>query len=128
MMTDDASPPHPHIPTPPEKQLHGSSPLPPLKRLEGRRLQASQPDADLGHRAGKGHPHSCVTPCEGQRARVWRIASSVAKGADAEDLAQEAVIRGFRAFSSYVGEAPFEAWLCRIAVNVAHDYRRSAWK
>jgi RNA polymerase sigma-70 factor (ECF subfamily) len=91
-------------------------------------LQGSQPDADLVHRARRGDPHSFVTLCERHRPRLWRIASSVAKGADAEDLAQEAVIRAFRAFGSYLGEAPFEAWLCRIAVNVAHDYLRSAWK
>jgi len=66
--------------------------------------------------------------CERHRARIWRIAASVADGADADDIAQDAVIRAYEALSRYRADAPFGAWLSRITVNAAHDHRRSAWK
>jgi RNA polymerase sigma-70 factor, ECF subfamily len=44
--------------------------------------------------------------------------------AAAEDCAQEAFERAFRAWSSWSGDAPAEAWLHRIAINVAVSYRR----
>jgi RNA polymerase sigma-70 factor, ECF subfamily len=59
---------------------------------------------------------------------MWRIAASVARGPEVEDLAQEAIIRAYCALKSYRGNAPFGAWLCRIALNAAHDHLRSAWK
>lgn len=86
------------------------------------------PEADLLTRARSGDTAAFATLCEQHRSRVWRIAASVARGSDAEDIAQEAVIRAFRSLGGYLGQAPFEAWLCRIAVNVAHDYHRSAWR
>jgi RNA polymerase sigma-70 factor (ECF subfamily) len=52
----------------------------------------------------------------------------VARGADAEDLAQEAFVKAFRSLRSYRAESPFEAWLTRIAVNTAHDFQKSAWR
>ncbi len=66
--------------------------------------------------------------CEEQRARLWRIAASVARGPEVEDLAQEAIVRAWCGLASFQGEAPFAAWLCRIAVNAAHDWQRSAWR
>jgi RNA polymerase sigma-70 factor, ECF subfamily len=79
-------------------------------------------------RALEGDPRSFSTLCDRYRNRVWRIISSVARGPDVDDLAQEAIIKAFNALKSYRGEASFEAWLCRIALNVAHDYQRSAWR
>ncbi len=63
------------------------------------------------------------------RNRVWRTVATVTHGGvDTDDLAQEAILKAWSALPTYRGEAPFGAWLCRIAVNVAHDYQRSAWK
>jgi len=42
----------------------------------------------------------------------------------AEDAAQEAYLRAFRAWKHWKGEAPAEAWMYRIALNVAFSYRR----
>jgi RNA polymerase sigma factor (sigma-70 family) len=42
----------------------------------------------------------------------------------AEDCAQEAFEKAFRAWSSWKADAPAEAWLHRIAVNVAVSHRR----
>lgn len=60
---------------------------------------------------------------------MWRVVASVTRGnAETDDLAQDAFIRAFSAIRTYRGDASFEAWLCRIALNAAHDYQRSAWK
>ena len=75
-----------------------------------------------------GDQDAFSTLCERSRSRVWRIVSSVAPGPDRDDLAQEAIVRAWCAMRSYRAEASFEAWLCRIAVNAAHDYQKSAWK
>ncbi|MFN3653591.1 MAG: RNA polymerase sigma factor [Armatimonadota bacterium] len=86
------------------------------------------PDAELVDRALQGDPSAFAALCDRYRKRVWRIANSFARGADAEDLAQEAVLRAYRGLRSYQRGAPFDAWLCRIALNVGHDHLRSAWK
>ena len=44
--------------------------------------------------------------------------------AAAEDCAQEAYLRAFRAWSSWTPNAPAEAWLHRIAINQAISWRR----
>lgn len=85
-------------------------------------------DQVLLEQALSGNPDAFVALVEPHKERVWRIAASVARAADAEDLAQEVIIRAFRALKTYQRQAPFAAWLCRIAVNAAHDYQRSAWQ
>ena len=42
----------------------------------------------------------------------------------AEDATQEAYLRAFRAWSGWKQDAPAEAWMHRIALNVAFTYRR----
>jgi RNA polymerase sigma factor (sigma-70 family) len=42
----------------------------------------------------------------------------------AEDCAQDAFVRAYRAWPRWRPEAPAEVWLHRIAVNVARSYRR----
>lgn len=44
--------------------------------------------------------------------------------AAAEDCVQEAYVRAFRAWPRWKADAPVEAWLHRIAINVAISYRR----
>ncbi len=46
---------------------------------------------------------------------------------DAEDLAQECFVRAWGALALYRSEAPFDAWLRRVALHLARDhFRRSA--
>lgn len=79
--------------------------------------------------ARAGNADAFARLCERHRRRVWRVvASATPVAADAEDLAQEAIVRAFCALSTYRAEASFVAWLCHIALNVAHDHGRSAWK
>ena len=59
--------------------------------------------------------------------RVRSVALAILRDrSDAEDAAQEAYLRAFRRASSYRGEGPVGAWLCRIAVRAAHDALRRA--
>jgi RNA polymerase sigma-70 factor (ECF subfamily) len=44
--------------------------------------------------------------------------------AAAEDCAQDAFVRAWKAWPRWRPEAPVEAWLYRIALNVAFSYRR----
>ncbi|MFN2582235.1 MAG: RNA polymerase sigma factor [Candidatus Dormibacteria bacterium] len=44
--------------------------------------------------------------------------------AAAEDCAQDAFVRAFRAWPTWKPEAPAEAWVHRIAINVAISHRR----
>src|SRR5207302_2707880 len=44
--------------------------------------------------------------------------------AAAEDCVQEAYLRAFRAWARWRPDAPAEAWLHRIAINVAVSHRR----
>jgi RNA polymerase sigma-70 factor (ECF subfamily) len=96
--------------------------------LEGAGLGESRTESELIHRALAGDANAFAALCDQYRRRVWRVAASVARGPDVDDLAQETVIRAFCSLNSYRFEAPFQAWLCRIALNLAHDYQRSAWK
>lgn len=43
---------------------------------------------------------------------------------DAQDCAQEAMLRAFRAFDSFRGEASFSTWITRIAMNACTDFLR----
>ncbi|MEP6753956.1 MAG: RNA polymerase sigma factor [Chthonomonadales bacterium] len=88
----------------------------------------STPEKILLLKAREGNADAFATLCNSYRQRVWRIAASVAKGPDADDLAQEAVLKAWCSLRTFRGDASFEAWLCKITVNLAHDYRRSAWK
>ena len=43
---------------------------------------------------------------------------------DAQDCAQETMLRAFRAFASFRGDASFSTWITRIAMNVCTDALR----
>lgn len=91
-------------------------------------MQDGLVDSTLETQARNGCAKSFEALCARHRTRVWRIVCSVARGPEAEDLHQETLLRAYRALGTYRGQAPFEAWLARIAVNVAHDFHRSAWR
>jgi RNA polymerase sigma-70 factor (ECF subfamily) len=43
---------------------------------------------------------------------------------DAEELAQDAFLRAWHRLASFNGASKFSSWLCRIAINLALDWRR----
>lgn len=58
-------------------------------------------------------------------ARVVRTLAGIVGSLDAaEECAQEAFTRAYRAWPSWEAKVPAEAWLHRIAVNTAISYRR----
>ena len=76
-----------------------------------------------------------ITPeelCERYAPSVCRFAAIAAgSAADADDLAQEALLRAVRSFRTYDAlRGSMEAWLWRIVVNAARDSagRRQRWR
>lgn len=60
--------------------------------------------------------------CEAYAPKVCRFAALMSSGAEAEDLAQEALLRAVRSLGLYRPErGTVEAWLWRIVANAAKD-------
>src|SRR5215471_12315549 len=58
---------------------------------------------------------------------AFRVARGVLRNvADAEDVAQEAILRSYRRFARLRDPSRFRAWLVRIAFRLALDHERSA--
>jgi RNA polymerase sigma-70 factor (ECF subfamily) len=55
---------------------------------------------------------------------LFTLTGILRDSADAEKGAREAFVRAYRAWGSWKPEAPAEAWVHRIALNVASSYRR----
>src|SRR5262245_34472832 len=55
---------------------------------------------------------------------VLRVAAALVGPVDAEDAAQEAILRGWQAWGQLRDRSSARAWLLRITVNVCHDWRR----
>ncbi len=66
--------------------------------------------------------HELIRPCE--RAAYLTALSIVKNEADAEDVAQEAIIKAYRALASFRGEAKFSTWLLSIVLNEARGRLR----
>ncbi len=47
---------------------------------------------------------------------------------DANDIAQEAFLRAFRALNGFRGDASFSTWLCRIVINLCRDELRKRYR
>lgn len=66
--------------------------------------------------------HELIRPCERS---AYMAAFGVLKNeADAEDVAQEATIKAYRALKSFRGEAKFSTWLLSIVLNEARGKLR----
>ena len=55
------------------------------------------------------------------RAVAFRMTGSLN---DAEELAQDAFLRGYQQIGSFKGGSKFSTWLCQIAINLSLDWRR----
>jgi RNA polymerase sigma-70 factor (ECF subfamily) len=79
----------------------------------------SSPDAEVCRRLAAGERERAFERLlTAYRGRVYRLALSVVRTpADAEDLAQEAFVRLWRALPLYDGRASFSTWLYVIARN-----------
>jgi RNA polymerase sigma-70 factor (ECF subfamily) len=84
-------------------------------------------DDDLIKRAQTGNVHAFETLVEAHIPRLRRFARSFARSdADADDLAQEALIKVYRSLRGYRFESSFSTWLYRVTKNCFMDAQRSA--
>jgi RNA polymerase sigma-70 factor, ECF subfamily len=82
-------------------------------------------EAQLIQQAGRGEAAAIRTLYQTHADRVWAVVRRLAADdALAEDWAQEAWIRVFRALPGFRGEARLSTWIHRIAVNAAVDGQR----
>jgi RNA polymerase sigma-70 factor (ECF subfamily) len=77
------------------------------------------PDLPLVARARGGDLEAFGQLVERHRAATYRLAANVVGVDDADDVAQEAFLRALHRIDSFRGDAPFRAWLLRIAQNAA---------
>lgn len=102
----------------------------PFRRFGARtstRLQADDdPDFDLVVRAGRGDPAAAQALVARKLPRVLALAGRMLGDAvEAEDVAQEAMLRAWRHAPGWrPGEARFDTWLHRVALNLCHDRLR----
>jgi len=94
-----------------------------LSRTAEARAASSQSSPDTRYRPGVKEDFDRL-----YRATYQRVFASLVlilrNPAAAEDAAQEGYLRAFKAWKSWKQEAPAEAWLYRIALNVAFTHRR----
>lgn len=90
-----------------------------------------------GRERGGGPPGADPDPAAGPRAdgefialiplhaeAVLRVAAAMVGPAEAEDVAQEALLRGWQAWPSLRERTAVRSWLLRITVNVCKDWLR----
>jgi RNA polymerase sigma-70 factor, ECF subfamily len=83
-------------------------------------------DTELVRRAQRGEEAASHALYRRYAPRVFAVVRRLAgDDALAEDWAQEAWIRAFRALPSFRGEAAFSTWLHRVAINSALQGRRT---
>ncbi|MEO6713817.1 MAG: sigma-70 family RNA polymerase sigma factor [Mycobacteriales bacterium] len=91
--------------------------------MEGRPLD----DSELVRRARAGDEHAYEELVRRHQDVAFRVAMLVAgNAADAQDAAQEAMVKAFYALDRFRLDAPFRPWLLSIVANEARNRRRSA--
>jgi len=91
--------------------------------VEGRPLD----ERELVLRAQRGDARAFEELVQPHREIVYRVAYLVTRNsADAEDAAQEALVKAWRGLGRFRAEAPLRPWLLRIAANEAHNRRRGS--
>jgi RNA polymerase sigma-70 factor, ECF subfamily len=91
------------------------------------RTQASASEAELIKRVCDGDREAFYELVRPHERLVYAIAFSVLKNpADAEDAAQEAVLKAFSHLKSFRGESKFSTWLVQITYNEAKMKLRNA--
>ncbi len=82
-------------------------------------------DAELLRRAAKGDPFAFERLVEPHLASLRRFTRAFARGsADADDLAQDALLKAFRNFHQYESRSPLSHWLFSVARSVCQDWYR----
>jgi RNA polymerase sigma-70 factor (ECF subfamily) len=84
-------------------------------------------ESELVERARRGEPAAYEEIVHTYQGIAFRVAYVItASAADAEDAAQDAFVKAYRALGRFRPGAPFRPWLLRIVANEARNRRRSA--
>ncbi len=85
------------------------------------------PDAQLLAKMARGDPAAHRALVDQKLPRVLALAQRITGNrADAEDVAQETLLRAWRQAANWrIGEARFDTWLHRVALNLCADLLRS---
>ena len=94
------------------------------------RIPVTIPDTELIERTVAGETACFDVLIERHGGAVrQKVRSMVESPADAEDLVQEALLKAWRALSTFRAEASFRTWVVRIAINeVLQERRRANWR
>src|SRR4029450_850793 len=85
----------------------------------------TEPESELIERILSGKTECFEQLVRPHVSRVLAIVrASLRNGADADDVAQEILIKAFTKLYQFRGEAQFSSWLYRIAFNEIRQYRR----
>ena len=89
-------------------------------------MAASDPDESLVRRVASGDPAAVRALAARKLPRLLSLAQRMlGEASEAEDVAQEAMIRAWRQASSWTpGAARFDTWLHRVALNLCYDRLR----
>jgi RNA polymerase sigma-70 factor (ECF subfamily) len=79
-------------------------------------------DVELVRRSTRGDLSAFEQLVDRHRPVVVRVAARIVGSEDAEDVSQDAFLRAFHRLDRFRGDAPFRAWLLRIAHNAALDH------
>jgi len=83
---------------------------------------SQQLDVDLVRRVQRGDSAAFDLLVRKYQHRVLKLVSRfVSDAAEAEDVAQEAFLKAYRALASFRGDSAFYTWLYRIAINTAKN-------
>ena len=95
--------------------------------------QTGQPPPPEFHASGDEAASSALSP-DGVAAALAdhaeaarHVALALVGPADAEDAAQEALVRGWQAWATLRDPAAIRPWLLRITVNICRDWRRGRY-
>jgi DNA-directed RNA polymerase specialized sigma24 family protein len=83
-------------------------------------------EAALVARAARGDRAAFSALAAAHEARLRQFVVRVVGPGDADDVAQEALVKAWLSLAAYRGDAPFGAWLAGIAWRGALDHRRRA--
>lgn len=79
-------------------------------------------DAQLVERAQGGDTRAFELLVRKYQHRIVQLASRLVGDGDAPDVAQEALIKAYRAIGNFRGNSAFYTWLYRITINTAKNY------
>jgi RNA polymerase sigma-70 factor, ECF subfamily len=86
------------------------------------RAEAARRDAECVARAQRGDHEAFRELVDRHRDRIYGLVLRIVRRTDdAEEVAQDAFVRAWRALPRFRGEAAFATWLHRIAVRLAAD-------